>query len=768
MTILLRDVDSDGDLDIVEGSYSGKNLIRMNNGIDFNTNIWESPDILDTWELQVADVNGDGSLDMVTINEQQTNQLFLGSPDQDGDWVPEPEDQMPNDPTQTSDQDGDGHGDNPNGMRPDSCSGYWGDSWRDRWGCPDLDQDGQSDLLDPFMQKDTQWSDIDLDGWGDNWNNVSLNLSREERGIGIWVKNAHLPDPSPWDYDNDGFEDENLQPLGAHAPFDDCPLESGTSFRDRKGCVDADRDGMSDAGDAFPGDATQWADSDDDGYGDNSKGLQPDSCPELEGNSTIDRFGCPDADGDGWSDDKDMEPDDGEVWSDDDRDGFNDQVKDDCVGERGFSFRDRKGCKDSDGDGWSDPDADSDAHPDGSADAFADDESQWRDNDDDGFGDNLTGNNPDRCSNSSGSSSHRIDDAKRVIWLGCPDSDGDGLEDESDACPINPGFSTLDRWGCPDADSDGVSDALDDCDIQPGDSTIGLIACPDSDGDGIPDSLDPIDDDGLGQEYDWDADGWPNPIDEDNVLEGEDAFPSDPSQWADSDGDGLGDNANGNSPDPYLNDFDNDGVDDENDAFPQDPREWNDNDGDGIGDNADSDDDNDGYSDIAELNALTDPLNSLDHPIESWEIVIPGTEIGLGAWDVVGMFGGIPLALWLGFGILTRGGRSRRFEGQLKEAKTRLELEEVAGRYEFSLMLRLIGPHQGIRLERLRAELDDELEDLAAEMKEMFAGDVIETGPPAGSSGVIDEEGYEWLEYQGMQWFRKPGSTYWALWQPTD
>ena len=41
--------------------------------------------------------------------------------------------------------------------------------------------------------------------------------------------------------------------------------------------------------------------------------------------------------------------------------------------------------------------------------------------------------------------------------------------------------------------------------------------------------------------------------------------------------------------------------------------------------------------------------------------------------------------------------------------KARDELEDVARMWEYSLMLRMLGPHQGIRLERLRAELDDDL-----------------------------------------------------------
>ena len=59
--------------------------------------------------------------------------------------------------------------------------------------------------------------------------------------------------------------------------------------------------------------------------------------------------------------------------------------------------------------------------------------------------------------------------------------------------------------------------------------------------------------------------------DGDNVTDAEDAFPDDSSEWADYDGDGVGNNA-----DP---DDDNDGYFDAEDAFPNDPSEWADENG---------------------------------------------------------------------------------------------------------------------------------------------------------------------------------------------
>jgi hypothetical protein len=50
------------------------------------------------------------------------------------------------------------------------------------------------------------------------------------------------------------------------------------------------------------------------------------------------------------------------------------------------------------------------------------------------------------------------------------------------------------------------------------------------------------------------------------------------------------------------------------DVFPRDPQEWRDTDGDGLGDNADPDDDGDGYTDLEEKAAGTDPLNPANFP----------------------------------------------------------------------------------------------------------------------------------------------------------
>ena len=79
--------------------------------------------------------------------------------------------------------------------------------------------------------------------------------------------------------------------------------------------------------------------------------------------------------------------------------------------------------------------------------------------------------------------------------------------------------------------------------------------------------------------------------DGDGIVDPADAFPDDPADWVDLDGDGVGDVA-----DP---DDDNDGVADTDDAFPFDPTEWKDLDADGIGDNADDE--------VPDLSPFRDP-----------------------------------------------------------------------------------------------------------------------------------------------------------------
>ena len=87
-----------------------------------------------------------------------------------------------------------------------------------------------------------------------------------------------------------------------------------------------------------------------------------------------------------------------------------------------------------------------------------------------------------------------------------------------DFCPLDTGYSYQDRMGCPDYDGDGWS--------------------------------------APSGNWTWEYDG-------------ADAFDDDPTQHADRDRDGFGDNASGADPD----------------SFPDNPTQWWDTDGDGYGDN---------------------------------------------------------------------------------------------------------------------------------------------------------------------------------------
>ena len=87
-----------------------------------------------------------------------------------------------------------------------------------------------------------------------------------------------------------------------------------------------------------------------------------------------------------------------------------------------------------------------------------------------------------------------------------------------------------------------------------------------------------------------------------------DAFPLNPQETSDYDGDGVGDNAD--------TDDDGDSSPDVSDAFPYDINEWIDTDGDGIGNNADDDDDGDTYSDEDEDACGSNPEKADSVPVD--------------------------------------------------------------------------------------------------------------------------------------------------------
>lgn len=84
-----------------------------------------------------------------------------------------------------------------------------------------------------------------------------------------------------------------------------------------------------------------------------------------------------------------------------------------------------------------------------------------------------------------------IDVAGLIEYKGCPDTDDDGIADNIDKCPNVKGLASND--GCPpvevkDSDDDGISDESDDCPTVAG--LTRFNGCPDSDNDGIADPSD--------------------------------------------------------------------------------------------------------------------------------------------------------------------------------------------------------------------------------------------------------------------------------------
>ena len=668
---------------------------------------------------------------------------------------------------------------------------YDGDGCRDSTEDDDDDNDNILDTNDNCIKSmnnsDVLTNDTDSDGCGDSVEDY------DDDNDGVFDVNDQCQTyPNTWqsssntDHDSDGckdsIEDNDDDNDGINDNLDSCStgkigwIPTNENDGDSDGCFDAnediddDNDGVTDSADACPkqaGDSSFGSllgcpDTDQDGYGDNI-----DSCESEYGTSFRDVYGCPDSDGDGYSNSGDDFPDDATAHSDSDSDGVEDSIDE-------FPFL----------------------------------PGQWLDGDGDGYGDNPTGPTPDSCVETYGNSTKDI--------YGCLDSDGDGYSDINDKFP-----NDKSKWL--DTDNDGVEDSDDAFPLDPSQQT-------DSDGDGAGDNptgvgADKFPNDST-QWSDIDGDSYgDNPIgtnpdafitdatqwsDTDGDSYGDnptgrlyDQFPQNPTQWVDDDGDGLGDNLNGTDADPYLNDFDNDGYNDsidilpklpspgdldadgcldEDDAFPSNSQECLDNDGDGEGDNADVDDDNDGWADTDEIRLGTDPFNSAEEPVESFEIVIPGTSVGLGAWDLIGMFGGIPLFAWIGFGFVTRNTRCAKYEVMLREANTRDELESVAYKWEYSLMLRMLGPHQGIRLERLRAELDDKFEAMAQPLSsidnhefdqtQMVVEEMNDTEKQVpelvtqsdypsieDTAQKTDENGYEWFTAQdGTNFYRTIGS----------
>ena len=70
----------------------------------------------------------------------------------------------------------------------------------------------------------------------------------------------------------------------------------------------------------------------------------------------------------------------------------------------------------------------------------------------------------------------------------------------------------------------------------------------------------------------------------------------------------------------------------------------------------------------------------------------------------------------------------------------REELEEIATDYERAVMMRMLGPHQAIRLERIRTELDDSLEQA---MHQGYSGQTSKSNEEQWAEYYRQQEAYE-------------------------
>ena len=407
--------------------------------------------------------------------------------------------------------------------------------------------------------------------FGDMSGKMNYILVNDYSGNVAWPANADMLEEVPYwiditfsslDRDGDGWLNDDEDACGTD-PDDPASMPADT---DADGIcdpldTDSDGDGVQDVDDAFPYDPNESVDSDDDGIGDNA---------DL------------DVDGDGWLDEDET------ACGTDSKDAASIPV-------------------DTDGDlicDSLDPDDDNDTWTD-SLDDFPLDPAEWLDNDRDNIGDNAD-----------------------------TDDDNDNFEDQIE---IDCGSDPLSNGDIPsDLDSDGTCDALDT----------------DRDNDGVDNSADVFPDDATEwADFDGDGRGDNADADDDNdlVADGLDLFPYDATEWADNDADGTGDNADLNDDGDAWTDLeeiacdtdpmdassvpadydgnmvcdkldlddDGDGVPDDQDDFPFDANEYLDSDGDGIGDYSDTDDDNDGWSDVVEPNCGSDPMNRLSVPSDN-------------------------------------------------------------------------------------------------------------------------------------------------------
>jgi len=255
--------------------------------------------------------------------------------DSDSDGYGDNIDVFPFEETQWSDSDGDGFGDNNLGLEGDDCVNVSGTSHKEGlFGCIDSDGDGWADSIDDLPSNPEQYRDDDGDGIGDTATAGDYDLCVETPLEEISMVNSDGCGPSERDGDYDSFTDDIDQ--CPNTPLLQSTLVNTTLYLDNDntvanpfvGCapseIDADGDLVTSDLDWDDNNPYQWVDTDGDGYGDNSDAEGGDDCPTQKGTSIYDQVGCYDLDGDGWSYDHDFNDGDSTQWNDTDNDGFGD------------------------------------------------------------------------------------------------------------------------------------------------------------------------------------------------------------------------------------------------------------------------------------------------------------------------------------------------------------------------------------------------------------------------------------------------------------
>jgi hypothetical protein len=476
--------------------------------------------------------------------------------DTDGDGVIDSEDAFPEDPNESSDNDGDGTGDN---VDFDNDNDMWNNTdefdcmtdpydatsvptdYDGDWICDlldmDDDNDGYPDDIDVFPMNATEWADNDGDTVGDN---------------------------TDMDDDNDGFEDTieidcESDPLDLTSIPDDLDLDGTCDAIDS----DIDDDGYDNVVDLFPYDPSEWADFDMDSIGDNAD-LDDDNDLVLDVNDAfpMDPYETVDTDGDGVGNNADLN-DDGDSWTDAEELACGSDALDSTSVPDDFDadMICDKVDADDDGDGVLD---ENDAFPydaNENADLDGDGVGDYSDTDDDGDGwaDSVEPN----CGTDpmDAFSVPADNDGDNDCDVTDGDDDNDGTIDIDDDFPMDPNEQI-------DLDGDGIGDNSDQDDDGDGWLDVAEVICANAGGmgdarnanvmpidnetspgaDGIygtgDDMPDVIIGDGLCNaiDPDDDGDGYLDPVDENNIQPGEDAFKWDPTEQFDNNGDGDGDN----------------------------------------------------------------------------------------------------------------------------------------------------------------------------------------------------------------------------------